>query len=540
MEKLFGKVVDIFNRRIKNVEFTVEGGKIKSIEENNRESDMYILPGFVDSHVHVESSMITPAHFAEAAVAHGTVAVVSDPHEIANVTGIPGIEFMIESGKKVPLKFYFGAPSCVPATSFESSGARLDAYEIEELIKRKDIYYLSEVMNYPAVIGEEEEILRKINAAKKQGKPVDGHAPGLSGDDLKKYISAGIATDHETSTIEEAREKIGLGMKILIREGSAARNLDALHPLLKESPGSVMLCCDDLHPEMLINGHINRIVVSLLEKGYDIFNVLAASSRNAIEHYGLDVGMLRPGDNADFIVVDSISEMNVVQTWIGGRKVYERGEVLFSVPAEGRINRFNASRIGDEAIKIKAEGNKVRVIEAYDGKLFTGSAVVDYPFSGDKEGSMGKDILKIVVKDRYNDNPPAVGFIRGFGLKRGAFATSVAHDSHNIIALGTNDRDIIRAVNMVIDSKGGMAVSDGDKSMLLALPVAGIMSDVPCGTIAAEYEQMSHYVQDMGSGMAAPFMTLSFMALLVIPSIKIGDRGLFDVGKFSFTPLFVK
>lgn len=537
--KIEGKIIDIFERRIFNAVICIKDGIIEEIAEVNTQQNHYILPGLIDSHVHVESSMCTPGSFAGAAVSRGTVAVVSDPHEIANVLGMEGIRFMIEDSEKVPVKFFFGAPSCVPATTFETNGAAIDSMMIDRLLSSEKIKYLAEMMNFPGVINENHEVINKIRTAKKYGKPIDGHAPGLTGEMLKKYVSYGISTDHECTTIDEAKEKIGLGMKILIREGSAARNLDGLKSLLLSDPEMIMLCSDDLHPEMLIGGHIDRLVARLISEGYDLFDVIKSCTLNPALHYNLNTGILKPGYPADFIVVDDYRKMNVLQTWINGEQVFNEGNSLFNYSGARKINNFNCTelRIGD--IKTHAVNKKIRLIEAFDGDLFTRGRVVemceDYP----GKSYSSSDILKIVVKDRYSDSPPAVGFIKGFGLEKGALAGSVSHDSHNIISVGTNDTDITSAINEIIRLKGGLAVAINDNISSMQLDIAGIITDKPVQIVAEEYSVLSDMAKTLGSGFLAPFMTLSFMALPVIPELKMTDKGLFDVNQFSHVPLFV-
>lgn len=536
---LKGKIIDIHNRRIFNGQIDVNHGVITSITELDKEQSGYIMPGFIDSHVHIESSMLTPGSFAEVAVRHGTVGVVCDPHEIANVMGKAGIDFMIDNSKTVPLNFYFGVPSCVPATSFESNGAVIGVEETIELLKREEVKCLAEMMNFPGVLSGDSDVTGKIEAAKRAGKPVDGHAPGLSGSDLSLYIGAGIVTDHEATSIEEAEEKIGKGMKILIREGSAARNLEDLHPLIAKYPCDVMLCCDDIHPEMLIKRHINSMVKYLLERGYNLFDVIAAASMNAVNHYRLETGLLRVGDRADFIIVDDPVKLNIRSTWINGEMVFDGVNTLFKTTPVVPVNNFRSSKIDSAAIKVAIKGDRIRVIEAFDGELNTGEMVVKAKGSSEICSDTDNDILKIVVKERYLDNPPMVGFIKGFGLKSGAFASSVAHDSHNIIAVGTDDHSIAEAINRVIEMKGGLALHNNGTTESLQLNIGGIMADVPCGTIASGYEELSERVKEMGCPLQAPFMTLSFMGLLVIPDLKIGDRGLFKLNTFSFVDLFV-
>ena len=534
-----GKLVDIIRREIYPAVININGGKIQSIGRSDHANESYILPGLIDSHIHIESSMLNPGSFARAAVSRGTTAVVSDPHEIANVLGIQGVDYMMEDASKVPLRFYFGAPSCVPATSFESSGAIIDSEGVRELLERPSVSYLSEMMNFPGVVHDDDEVLKKISFAKKMRKQVDGHAPGLRGEALEKYISAGISTDHECNTIEEAREKIRLGMKILIREGSAARNLDALKDLFRTDPDKLMLCSDDLHPEMLVKGHIDRLLALLITEGYDVFDVIRSCTLNPSVHYGIAAGLPQAGNPADLILVDDLRSMKVSQTWIEGIKVFDNGRVLFEYSGTGGINNFKSSKMKKDDIRIRAGSARLRVIEAYDGDLTTGESINPVTIGEEICADIRSDILKIVVKDRYRDLKPATAFIRGFGLTSGAFASSVAHDSHNIIGLGTNDDDILDAINILIENKGGLAAAKNKNIEFLPLPIAGIMSDQPAELVASEYERLSELVKSYGCTMSAPFMTLSFMALLVIPQLKISDRGLFDVRKFGFTDLFL-
>jgi adenine deaminase len=537
--KISGNLVDIHNRNIFPAEIDISAGKIKGILEVGDCPDVYILPGLIDAHIHIESSMITPGAFGHEAVRHGTAGVVSDPHEIANVLGIRGVKFMIRDAEKSPVSFWFGAPSCVPATDFESSGAVLTSVEVEKLLQLKNIKYLSEMMNFPGVIFSDKEVIAKIAAARKMGKPVDGHAPGLSGEALKKYVSAGITTDHECSSIDEAREKIGLGMKILMREGSAARNLDSLKNLYNSDPDMVMLCSDDLHPEMLEKGHINKLIARLISEGFDPFDVIRSATINPVSHYSLDSGLLRPGDRADFIVVDALDKMNVSETWIGGERVFKGGVRSFDYKPGKALNNFRCSKVNTGDIRVKGRRGIIRVIEAFDGDLRTGETRRNISVSGAVKSDLIEDIIKIVVKERYRDFPAAVGFIKGFGLKKGAFAGSVSHDSHNIVAAGTNDEDIAAAINCIIEMKGGLAVSSDGNISALQLNIGGIMSDSPCTEVARDYNRLNELVRSLGCKMTAPFMTLSFMSLLVIPDLKIGDRGLFDVREFKPVPLFV-
>lgn len=518
---------------------TIKAGKIESVTETERSPDHFIMPGLADAHVHIESSMLVPSHFAVAAVRHGTVAVVTDPHEIANVLGKEGVKFMLDNAENVPVKIVFGAPSCVPATSLESAGAKIGSADIRELIEEGKVKFLAEMMNFPGVIYDDAEVHHKLEAALNAGIPIDGHAPGLTGEELKKYISAGITTDHECSSLEEALEKISGGMKILIREGSAAKNLEVLAPLISYYPEKVMLCTDDLHPETLLRGHINKLVARLISMDYNLFDVVRAASVNTYEHYRISAGTLRPGDPADFIIVDDPKTMNVLQTWIDGKCVFDGDKPLFSPGEIVKINKFKCTRLLSDEIRVINEGGKINLIVAVNGELTTDADIVQAGEGEFVAARPEEDILKIVVKERYNDRPPAVAFIRGFGMKHGAMASSVAHDSHNIIAVGTNDRDIVNAINLIVDAGGGMAVTSEDGAEILKLPVAGIMADLPVTAMAARYEKLSETVRSLGCRLDAPFMTLSFMALLVIPKIKMSDRGLFDGLTFKHIPLFV-
>jgi adenine deaminase len=537
--KIYGLLVDIHKRDIYPAEISVLRGKIKKIIRIETAPNLFIMPGLIDSHIHIESAMITPGAFGFAAVKHGTVGVVSDPHEIANVLGWKGVEFMIRDAEKSPIKFWFGAPSCVPATDFESSGGRLISRDIEKMMKRPEIKYLSEMMNFPGVIFGDIEVIKKINIAKKYGKPIDGHAPGLTGENLKKYVSSGISTDHECSTLEEAEEKIKLGMKILIREGSAAKNLDSLKELYNEYPEMVMLCSDDLHPEMLRERHINKLIAKLINEGFNVYDVIRSATINPVIHYNLEAGLLQPGQNADFIIVDNLSEMNVKETWIEGKKVFNNGKKMFTYKPGKAVNNFKCKPVDAKDLIIHKRPGNIRVIEAFDGELLTKEIQLSIVSDGVVEADPGKDILKIAVKDRYKDYPLAKGFIKGFGLKHGAFASSISHDSHNIIAVGTNDNDIADAINEIVKRKGGLAVSENGKIESLQLNIGGIMTTRSCCEVARDYSRLNELVKSHGCKIAAPFMTLSFMTLLVIPDLKISDRGLFDVLKFKPVPLFI-
>ena len=535
---LSGQIVDVVHSNIFPGSITVDDGKITAITPLPSAEQRFIMPGFIDAHIHIESSMLPPSEFARMAVCHGTVATVSDPHEIANVMGVEGIDFMIKSGNRGHFKFYFGAPSCVPATPFETSGFTIDAKAIETLMARDDIHYLAEMMNYPGVLADNPEILKKLEAAKKYGKPIDGHAPMVMGDDIQKYIAAGVSTDHECYDIEDALEKIRLGMKILIREGSAAKNFDTLIPLMAEYPEMLMFCSDDKHPNDLIKGHINLLVKRALEKGYKLMSVLRAASFNTVKHYHLDVGLLQLGDDADFIVVDNFDDFNVLQTYVRGRLLAENGVTLMQRRKEEASNNFHAAIIKPEDLRIEDEGKHIKVIACMDGNLITNTIVASPKVvDGNIVSDTTRDILKMVVLNRYAPAKPAIGFINNFGLKWGAIATSVAHDSHNIVAVGCSDEDIARAVDMLVLTKGGMVACSETEFALLPLPIAGLMSLEEGAHVVESYERVDQLAHEFGSHLNDPFMTLSFMALLVIPELKLSDKGLFDVAQFEFTPL---
>lgn len=539
--QISGNIVNVIHEKIFRGTITVKNGKIEKTEETVNVTSHYILPGLIDAHIHIESSMLIPSEFARLAVVHGTVATVSDPHEIANVLGIDGIKFMIANGVKVPFKFNFGASSCVPATPFETSGGSIGLAEIDELLNRNDVRYLSEMMNFPGVIARDPSVMKKLELAVKYRKPVDGHAPGLRGEDLRKYIAAGILTDHECFSCEEALEKIRFGMKILIREGSAAKNFEALSPLIEQYPQRVMFCSDDKHPNDLVLGHINQLVKRSIAKGYNIMNVLRCCTVNPVRHYNLDVGLLEQGDDADFLIADNLHDFNILATYIKGEKVAENGKSFIKSVQEDPLNRFNTRKIKEQDIRVFPESSKIRVLKAFDGQLITKELILDALVEQDNiVSNPAADILKIVVKNRYFDAPPAVGFVTGFGIKRGAIASSVAHDSHNIIAVGADDQSITRAINLVIGSKGGISLVDGSIEKILELPVAGIMSNDDGYKVASLYDWMDGKAKMSGSHLNAPFMTLSFMALLVIPELKLSDKGLFDGQNFKFTGLFQK
>ena len=535
--------VDIKQQRIFLAQVVWQQGVIQSIEplaEENPEYG-YLLPGFVDAHIHIESSMLTPVEFSRLAVLHGTVATVSDPHEIANVLGLKGIHFMYENAAQTPLKIFFGAPSCVPATPFETSGACLTAEQIDTLFKSGETRYLSEMMNYPGVLAKDPEVMAKLALAQRYGFPIDGHAPNVLGEQARLYAQAGISTDHECSTLAEAEDKIAAGMKILIREGSAARNFEALHELISLYPDKVMLCSDDKHPDDLQLGHINQLVARAIAKSHNLYHVLQCACVNPVKHYALAVGQLQLGDAMDAVEVSDLQSFIPKQTWINGLCVANHEKSFINACDTAEYNHFNARAVKEDDFLIKASSKEIRVIKAFDGELITEEWITD---AKTKAGLMvadtERDILFLTVVNRYQPSPPSIGFIHGFSLKAGALASTVAHDSQNIIAVGTDISSLCHAINAIIKKQGGIVVVDASQqSHLLALPIAGLMSNEDGNIVAERYKDLNQRTKQLGSTLRAPFMTLSFMALLVIPELKLSDKGLFDGRKFDFTTLQV-
>jgi adenine deaminase len=534
-------LVDVVNQRIYPALVSIEHGIIKSITELDETLNTYILTGFIDAHVHIESSMLTPNEFARIAVMHGTVATISDPHEIANVLGVKGVEYMLDNAKQTPFYFYFGAPSCVPATSFETAGAIINAEDIDFLLQKKEIVYLAEMMNYPGVIYKDKDVLKKLEVAKKYNKPIDGHAPGLKGDTMKAYFNAGITTDHECFEYQEAYDKLKHGVNIMIREGSAAKNFETLIPLLAEFPNQIMFCCDDKHPDNLLEGHINEHVKRAIRKGHKLFDVLRAASYNVIKHYNLPVGMLQLNDAADFIEVNNLTDFKVLQTIIKGQIVSKNNESFIPYQSAPLANLFNCDKKSVDDFSIKTISEKIRVIEVLDGQLITNEIICDVTTDNEFSiSSVKNDVLKIAVVNRYLNAPVAIGFIKNFGLKTGAIASCVAHDCHNIVAVGVSDNDICNAVNAIIESKGGISLANETEILIQALPIAGIMSPQPAQEVAQQYIQLDKRAKELGCTLKAPYMSLSFMALLVIPNLKLSDKGLFNGNTFAFTEVFVQ
>lgn len=526
--------MDLHRKRIYPAEVRVEKGRISQIQSIPQAPGHFLIPGFVDAHVHVESSMLAPAEFARVAAQHGTVATISDPHEIANVLGVAGVHYMIEQARGAAIKIFYGASPCVPATDFESAGARLDAADVAELLANPDIHYLSEVMNFPGVLHGDSELMAKIAAAKKLGKPIDGHAPLLRGADVIRYAAAGIETDHECSRLDEALDKLNAGMKILIREGSAARNYAALEPLLFSNPDHCMFCSDDAHPDSLLLGHINLLVRRAVAAGVDPLEALRIACLHPVEHYRIPVGLLREGDPADFLVVEDLLNFCVRQTYVDGRLVAENGRPLVPHRIPETPNQFHTKPIESADLAISLGAGTMRLIVVEDGQLVTRETFEEV---GAFQADPARDILKIVVVNRYQPAPPAIAFIRNFGLKQGAIASSVAHDSHNLVAVGATDEDLARAINLLIEHRGGVCAVSGDSEKFVALPIAGLMSDQVAEKVGADYAAVEAFARELGSPLRAPLMALSFMALLVIPELKLSDRGLFDGRKFEFVPV---
>jgi adenine deaminase len=542
---------------VDDVEKSSSNGMISKIERIGEEDPQldYLLPGFIDAHVHIESSMMLPSEFARLAVRHGSIAAISDPHEIANVLGFAGIEFMLANSEKTPFHIYFGAPSCVPATPFETAGASISVADIEKLFASGKISYLSEMMNFPGVLRADEEVIAKLDLAKKYGFPIDGHAPGLLGEQAVKYAQAGISTDHECTTLEEARDKIAAGMKILIREGSAARDFDILHPLISECPDKLMFCSDDKHPDQLFHSHINQLVIRAVALGHDVFDVLKCACMTPIEHYQLPLGCLQVGQVMDAVLVDNLTDFTIKSTWLKGQKVAEEGQTLLNSVTEQAINCFKAKPIALEELKITVKAGLLRVIDVCEGKLFTREKRVstdqlsispnhlqaNYSLS-DKlivTANPDNDLVQLTVLNRYQEAPAVNAFVSGTGLKSGAIASTVAHDSHNIIAMGCDQQAIKEAINTLIKLKGGICVHHSKGIDVLPLEVAGLMSLQSGEVVAQQYQRLDQLAKSLGFTLTSPFMTLSFLALLVIPELKLSDKGLFDGRDFSFKELTI-
>ena len=535
MDCIEGNIVDVLNRKITKGVIHYDD-RIRKIEyRNDIVSSNFILPGFVDAHVHIESSMCTPYEYSKMALKFGTVASICDPHEIANVLGVGGVEYMISNADHSPMKIYFGAPSCVPATPFETSGASISSEDIELLFQSDKCLHLSEMMNYPGVISGFPDVMKKIELAHKYNRLIDGHAPLLSGNDLKKYVSCGISSDHECVSIDEAIEKIELGMKIMLRKSSVSNDFSNLLELISIYPKDVMFCTDDCHPDDLQHGYINDLVVEAIDSGYDIFDVLQAASLNCVEHFQVDVGLLQENDAADFLVVEDLKNFKILSTYVNGKQVYTNKTLFFEDIKNEPINNYFLNEISIKDIRIEASTSSTPVIGVINNSLMTNKLLFPLPSrNGFSVPDIDNDILKIVVLNRYHKAKPSVAFVKGLGLYRGAIASTVAHDSHNIVAIGATDEDIIEAINIIHHYKGGLVVFDSTQSTVLPLPIAGLMSTKSCDEVTVDYLKLTQQVKNLGSNLRTPFMTLAFMSLLVIPELKISDKGLFDVNKFDF------
>lgn len=537
-QTLSGTIADVVSGRVYTGHIHIENGVIVSVVEARVDNNVFIMPGFVDAHVHIESSMLSPIEFARVALRHGTIAAVADPHEIANVLGSEGVEYMINNAKLTPFVFQFGVPSCVPATKYETSGAVIDAAGVELLLGTNDIGFLSEMMNFPGVLHQDAEVMAKITAAHKLKKPIDGHAPGLRGQALKTYAAAGITTDHECFTLAEAHDKINEGMMIQIREGSAARNFDELAPLIATHPEKIMFCSDDMHPDALLKGHINLLVKRALNLGYPLMNVLRACTLNPVRHYSLKSGLLQAGDPANFIIVSNFETPDIMEVWMNGRKMplqenHRSGYIEPQTP-----NHFYVNTVTAKDFEIEATGSKAHVIGVMDGQIVSRELKLSVRIlNRNVVTDIENDVLKIAVLNRYKEAKPALGLVNGFGIRSGALASSVAHDSHNIVVVGTNDADMAAAVNLINENRGGICFVNGEQKNILPLPIAGIISNQKAENVAEKYLGLDKSVKSLGCSLQAPFMSLSFMALLVIPALKMSDKGLFDVQNFSFKNL---
>ena len=538
IQQISGTVIDVINRRMFGgcIEVGVDG-RIRAIRAEAHPQPGYILPGLVDAHVHVESSMLCPAAFARSAVCHGTIAAVTDPHEIANVLGMAGVEFMVTEAARTPFHFAIGAPSCVPATPFDTAGAVLDAAAVARLLDRANISHLAEMMNVPGVLTGDDEVMAKLDAAHRWGKPVDGHAPDLRGKEMQRYLQAGISTDHECLSEEEAMEKAAAGMHILLRRGSAARSFTTLLPVLGRFPEQCMFCTDDLHPDALLQGHIDVLVRIALAEGFALFDVLRAASLNPVRHYGLKMGLLQVGDPADWIEVDNLQAFRIRRTVLGGQVVAQDGVARLQAHQPLSMpNHFRLQPLQVEQFALPARSGQCRVIGLRDGDLFT-EEILCWPTTG--EGLVlsnpGRDLLKLAVCNRYAEaSEPALALVKGLGLQSGALAASVAHDSHHLICVGSDDALMARAANAIINCGGGLAAVNGQGEMaLMPLPVAGLMTTEQCEVAAEQYRQVTAMARSCGCRLGAPFMALSFLALPVIPELKLTDRSLFDARLFQ-------
>lgn len=505
-----------------------------------------LSPGFIDGHVHIESSMATVPEYARAVVPKGTTSVIIDPHEIANVLGMEGIRYMLNSSRQVPLNVYVMLSSCVPATNLETSGAVLNADALAELINDERVLGLAEMMNYPGVIFRDPEVLKKIRLAGR--KRVDGHAPGLTGKDLAAYITAGIKSDHESTSLPEAQEKLRQGMYIMLREGSAAKNLKDLLPLITPiNSRRFLFVSDDRHPaDILREGHVDFMVRTAIKHGLDPITALQIASLNAAEYFGLrDLGAIAPGYRADIVVLDSLHSPNVIKVIKDGKLVAENGhlQALHEAAPAPKALTVRIGRIDASSFEIEAKSSKARVIGVIPDQIITKSLACDVrAVGGMVAADTNEDVLKMAVVERHNASGNiGLGLVRGFGLQSGAIATSVAHDSHNIAVIGVDSEEMLAAVLVVKEMNGGLVVvKDGHAKARLALPIAGLLSEMDMGDVADGIGSCIEAAHDLGCSLKDPFMTLSFLCLPVIPELKLTDKGLVDVNKFSFVSLFIE
>lgn len=530
-----GNILNVFTDEIYPGEIKINNGIIESIREVDQYFPDIIVPGFIDSHIHIESSRLTPSRFAEVALRHGTTAVVCDPHEIGNVMGLEGIEYMVNDAKYAPLKFFFTAPSCVPATNYETNGATISADIIDSLLRRDEFVALSEVMNYTGVVNGDKDLIDKINVAKKYNKKIDGHAPLLTGPDLQKYVKYGISTEHECVTKAEALEKKRLGLKIMIREGSESHMLEKL-----VNTPTDFIVTDDLEPDDLVKGHMNIRLRKAVDLGMDPFEAIRKVTLNPAEHYGLNCGSISPGKSADLVFIDNLDDFRVKRVVVNGNTIFKKQKLLYRakpLPLDStlHINHKNAEDFDLKANnpnKKSANVNVIRVIpESIVTKKSTAKLTID---RGKIIPSVFEDILKISVVERYGGNTISNAFISGFGLKNGAIASSVSHDSHNLIVIGTNSEYMAEATNKIIDNNGGIVAISNQEQIELPLPIAGLMSDRSVLEVAKQTEALNDLVNRMGCPLENPFTIMSFMALPVVDEIKITNKGLFDVSENKF------
>jgi adenine deaminase len=546
------RIVDVFSGEVKAGAVAIAGGRIAGIGDYAARTTIdlggrYIAPGFIDSHVHIESAMTCVGEFARAVAVRGTTAVVADPHEIANVLGAAGVRHMLASAEHQPVRILFTLPSCVPATEMETAGARLTAADLEPFFAEPAVVGLGEMMNYPGVLAGDPEVLNKIAAARRHGKPVDGHAPGLAGKGLAAYVAAGIGSDHECTTAAEALEKLAAGMQIMIRQGTGARNLEALLPVVSErNARRLMWCTDDRHPhDLLTEGHIDSMVAAAVRAGLELVTAVRMATLNPAERFGLShLGAIAPGRQADLVVFSDPGCQRIEEVYVGGRPVAQDGRMVAGVPAPATVPVPPSMSLGSQALdfSVPAGGRQVRVIDLIPDQILTRHSLEPAPVeAGRLVSDPRRDLLKIAVVERHTGSGRiGLGMVRGFGLRQGALASSVAHDSHNILVVGVTDAEMRAAVAEVAAMGGGIAAAVGGRTAAkLPLPVAGLMSLEPMQAVSDAMDRLVQTAREFGSPLKEPFMALSFLALPVIPELKITDRGLVDVLQFQHVGLFV-